>query len=313
MFVCAPAISISKCGIMEKLVASEVVKAIQCLILPLELKINSVFDCLRAIEMKVDVLYSANQVRNPTNEGIPTLTNRTAVNVCKTTSPAADAGRSKSPTPKPARAETKAPERVMTRKQRAIANATGANRTPPTSAPAMAQPAATKARDLRNTTVSDKLNIPSASVAPGMLYDVPVPSESLDENGAEWIKVDYKRQRRPVIRGSGDIDSDLTAVEKQKHIHLWSLKSDTTPEMVKAYMAKKNPNSTSYAVEKLKLKHENYASFVVTVPESLFQFFIKSENWPPNTELNEWFRGRSARSSYKTTQKESVGETQSKQ
>lgn len=111
-----------------------------------------------------------------------------------------------------------------------------------------------------------------------------------------WMTVISKKRRRVTVRGAGEMDEELQAVERLKTIHLWSLKASTTTDNVLCYMKKKNPvGNGSYAVEKLALKHTNYASFIVTVPESLFSFFMLGENWPLNTRVNEWFRKRTNR------------------
>lgn len=118
----------------------------------------------------------------------------------------------------------------------------------------------------------------------------------------DWQKV-TKRSRqknnrqKAVIRGSGIFDSELQTVERVRKIHVCFFKPDTSEEALKTYMVKKSPYD-GYVVNKLKLKHNHYASFVITVPHSKFDFFMSADNWPERTEISEWFRrgnGRAVR------------------
>lgn len=109
-----------------------------------------------------------------------------------------------------------------------------------------------------------------------------------------WQTVTNRRRRptqlkRTVIKGSGSIDSDLQTVERVRKIHACFFKPETTPEMILAYMNKKSM-CAEYHVEKLKLTHNYYSSFTVTVPNSQFELFMSAENWPARTEISEWFR-----------------------
>lgn len=98
-----------------------------------------------------------------------------------------------------------------------------------------------------------------------------------------------KRSQQPVIRGScQQVDHQLQTVERTKRLHACFFKPDTAPEAVKAHM-EQICGKPGYEVAMLKLKHNRYASFVLTIPESTFQIFTSPTSWPAGTEIREWF------------------------
>lgn len=119
-------------------------------------------------------------------------------------------------------------------------------------------------------------------------------SISEDDTNDGWNVVRYNKtkrtiKRRSVITGKGSLDNELQIVERVRKIHACFFKPETTPESITSYMHKKNPG-TGYSADKLKLAHNYYASFAITVPSSKFDFFMSGENWPTGTEISEWFR-----------------------
>lgn len=127
--------------------------------------------------------------------------------------------------------------------------------------------------------------------------------EAHDEvpSNEQWQVVLNKRfRKRPIKRtavtGTGPLDTDLQTTERGKKIHVCFFKSCTTADAVKSYMQKKN-DGANYAVEKLPLKHDHYASFALTVPVSKFDYFMTAENWPAGVEVSEWFRRSAGRRS----------------
>lgn len=119
--------------------------------------------------------------------------------------------------------------------------------------------------------------------------------ESNPPSRNNWQVVNRLRTRkRQIVRGSGSVDGDLQTVERVKKIHACFFKPDTTEEVLKRYMKKRNPHE-EYGVEKMKLKHNYYASFIITVPKSKFEYFMRPDNWPPSTEVSEWFRRSAGR------------------
>ncbi|KAJ2938085.1 hypothetical protein O0L34_g19411 [Tuta absoluta] len=97
----------------------------------------------------------------------------------------------------------------------------------------------------------------------------------------QWQDVIGRKQRRrrnqqQVMTGTGSTDNQLETVERSRKIHICFLKPNTTPEALVAYMNKKSP-SDDYTAQKLKLKHEYYSSFAITLPESKYDFFMVAD------------------------------------
>lgn len=114
-------------------------------------------------------------------------------------------------------------------------------------------------------------------------------------NEGNWKKVSRRpqknnRRERAVIRGSGVFTCDLQTVERAKKIHACFFKPETSEETLKAFMEQKNPSNGYYEVKKMKLKHNHYSSFMITVPETKYDFFMSAGNWPAGTEVSEWFQ-----------------------
>lgn len=121
-------------------------------------------------------------------------------------------------------------------------------------------------------------------------------TNDVESNEKNWKKVHYRSRtnKRQVIRGSGSFDCELQTVERVKKIHACFFKPDTTEDALRSYMEKKCPDD-AYIVEKMKLKHNYYASFIIKVPSSKFEYFMCPDNWPPRTEVSEWFRSGAGR------------------
>lgn len=135
----------------------------------------------------------------------------------------------------------------------------------------------------------------SVSIAFSPLQSKQIHSDRILENGNEtfqqenqWQIVKSKRFRQGVIRGKGKLCEQLQTVERTKKIHACFFTATTTTDAIIKYM-KTIRNRNDYQVMKLKLKHERYASFVLTVPESAMQQFMTPEAWPAGTEVCEWF------------------------
>lgn len=272
---------------MEKFGSADVLKVMQSLVLPMELKINSLVDLVRNLEAKIDMLISPNMERKNTLDADKMVShNDDCIQRSKSEKPLT------SSTLQQPMQQVQKSGQIMTRRRRARAEASNDE----------VRPKATVTDDATVTTESASHVSSAPHSRPTSVRtrtDTAAPSTStlrnedatnINKENEQWTTVRRRKQPRPVIHGTGEVDTALTAIEKNRMIHLWSLRSDTTSENVKLYMLKKKPVETPYEVQKLTLKHDNYASFVVAVPESLFAFFMSAENWPPNTRLNEWFR-----------------------
>lgn len=127
-----------------------------------------------------------------------------------------------------------------------------------------------------------------------------------DDTSDGWNVVKHNKtkrhiNRRSVITGKGSVDNELQIVERVRKIHACFFKPDTTPECIISYMHKKNPG-TGYNADKLKLAHNYYSSFAITVPSSKFDFFMSGENRPVGTEISEWYRHSDGRARGASTQ-----------
>lgn len=142
---------------------------------------------------------------------------------------------------------------------------------------------------------------------PPLQPTAPLNSRSHDNvgNDDEWHVVKHKTKRPPprrraVITGVGSTDDELMTVERVRKLHACFFKPETTPESIITYMNKKSPG-TNYHADKIKLAHNYYSSFAITVPCSQFNFFMTAENWPPGTEISEWFRRSDGRAGSTST------------
>lgn len=119
-----------------------------------------------------------------------------------------------------------------------------------------------------------------------------------DSDESAWQVYSTKKQRkslRAIVQGSGQKHELLETVERTRKMHACFFKPETTPEMIEKYM--KQFCDCNVKADKLKLKHNYYASFILSVPESKFEVFMASETWPEGTQVSEWFRraGRAPR------------------
>lgn len=120
-----------------------------------------------------------------------------------------------------------------------------------------------------------------------------------DEDESDWQVYTTKKRgntlKSAVVKGSGQKHELLETVERTRKIHACFFKPETTPEVIEEYMRKFCDSSIK--VEKMKLKHSFYSSFILCVPESKFKVFMAPETWPEGTQVSEWFRraGRATR------------------
>lgn len=176
----------------------------------------------------------------------------------------------------------------------------GHNETTPTTL-ATALPAQ---NEIKEVTIDIVQIPPHETLIPGDL-------EVKTNDDSNWQVVPKRGRRRRntrtnVICGTGVDDPYLQTVERAKKIHACFLRPEVTAESMLAYMEKKK-QSGKYRVEKLELKHTHYASFAIFVPTSLFDFFMTPANWPPGTEITEWFRPSTRRAARSSPDSSSTG------
>lgn len=106
----------------------------------------------------------------------------------------------------------------------------------------------------------------------------------------EWTVVKSKRNRyltQEVKRGEST-KAIIEGTEKQKFLHVWRLRKDTTVEKLEQFV-RDVVKEVPIKIEKIKHKTErDYSSFIIAVPESKYDQLCQSEVWPINVEFCEW-------------------------
>lgn len=118
-------------------------------------------------------------------------------------------------------------------------------------------------------------------------------SAPLLQRQSESRRSTYKKNSRPINKGTGIQDDNFMTVQKNLHIHAFMFHPQTTESQIIAFLSKKKP-SREFTVEKLVARNERYASFKIGIPEDIFNFFLDPNIWPENIAFNEWTfrRGR---------------------
>lgn len=108
-----------------------------------------------------------------------------------------------------------------------------------------------------------------------------------DEN---WTKVRRNRRQRTnkITVGEGTEDAELQAVENMKFIQAWSFTPNTTSEMIRKFL-NKIQLCEHYYVEKRILKTDRHASFIIGIPENIFNMFNSPTVWPQRVRFSNWF------------------------
>lgn len=110
---------------------------------------------------------------------------------------------------------------------------------------------------------------------------------------SEWRTVNRKkisteRQAKIVNTGGNTQISSIQAIETKKFLHVWSLHPDTASEAIAKHV-EDVCGSKDVKVEKLVPKSKrDYSSFMIGVPESLFEKINCVECWPLNAKFNNW-------------------------
>lgn len=130
-----------------------------------------------------------------------------------------------------------------------------------------------------------------------------VNGDLLDHNGRvgmEESNNNNNRRKLPakmVLRGENET-LNLEAIERKKHLHIWRLEPNTTVEQIQKHVESLCGLQIKVKVEKIVHKTKrDYASFIVGVPEKMFDKISHPQAWPRNTEFGEWIWFR--RNSYK--------------
>lgn len=110
----------------------------------------------------------------------------------------------------------------------------------------------------------------------------------------EWQVVGrQRRNKRPVLVGTGSDDQELKAVEKTRSIQAWNFEPNTTSEKIVRFL--NNIVISDYTVEKRKIRTDRHAAFEISMLESIYAQVTAPAVWPPGVRFSEWFPGRSRR------------------
>ncbi|CAG4974960.1 unnamed protein product [Colias eurytheme] len=121
----------------------------------------------------------------------------------------------------------------------------------------------------------------------------------IDERDNNNINVTHNNEqsseRRSVRVGSNKDSLILKGMERKKYLHVWRLHPETSLETLTKYV--KNVCGPDALIKIDKIKHKtarDYASFIIGVPENLFNTLNQPEIWPVNAEFSEWIWFRKA-------------------
>ncbi|KAJ2937681.1 hypothetical protein O0L34_g17492 [Tuta absoluta] len=116
-----------------------------------------------------------------------------------------------------------------------------------------------------------------------------------DDNSHEWktvvSKYQRKKQQKTILVGESVQDDTLKAVDRLKYLQAWSFKPSTTVEEITRYMNNISVSPDFY-VEKRKINTKLHASFILGIPESMFDQFYSPTVWPQGVRLAIWFLRR---------------------
>lgn len=135
----------------------------------------------------------------------------------------------------------------------------------------------------------------------GSVKNPPISTDTNNTKEADWSLVkrsDTKRANRHSKVGLGNNTGikAIQATERKKHLHVWRLHPDTTVEAITDHVKGFCGQDVSITVEKIKHKTvRDYSSFIVGVPERLFNKLNQSDVWPLNAEFNEWIWFRNSK------------------
>lgn len=121
----------------------------------------------------------------------------------------------------------------------------------------------------------------------------------VQEANNDWTVVNRKKpralnltpryQNTDVKKGGSTTSVEIQGTERKKHLHVWRLNKETSEESMEKFVKSICGENVQVKVNKIKHKIErSYASFIIGVPESMYDKLSESENWPINVEYCEW-------------------------
>lgn len=198
-------------------------------------------------------------------------------------------------------------QRVATQEVTTFAEAVSQKTKPNTQPKKIASSRPTAKKHNVNTSAAMKSTVPPAqnNVTSESVPSVQSKQGEDEEVNGGWTMVRNKKSNRVsknVGIGKNTELKSIQATERKKHLHVWRLHPDTAEEAITDHIKSICGQDISLNVQKIKHKSErDYASFVIGVPEQMYDNLNKAEIWPVNAEFSEWiwFRRHS-----KTTVKE---------
>ncbi|CAG4962373.1 unnamed protein product [Colias eurytheme] len=133
-------------------------------------------------------------------------------------------------------------------------------------------------------------------VTQGSICELKSPrNEELSEKD-DWKTVQKKpknksnqKQLNNVRMGRNAECLTLKGMERKKYLHVWRLQPETTVEAVTTYVESICGSDAGIKTEKIIHKTQrDYASFIIGLPESLFNKLNQPEIWPMNAQFSEW-------------------------
>lgn len=107
----------------------------------------------------------------------------------------------------------------------------------------------------------------------------------------EWTTVRKKKsyQSKDILRGKNTEVVEIQGTERKKQLHVWRLTKETTIEKLTSHVKRICGPKEYVKIDKIKHKTErDYASFIITVTETMYNKLCQPELWPLNAELCEW-------------------------
>lgn len=144
-----------------------------------------------------------------------------------------------------------------------------------------------------STPIPEQRNENSSDNIPEQVENqTPIMDKNNDDH--EWTLVSGRKKKQThsakpqILRGQNAQIRSIQGIHKKKHLHVWSLRPDTTTETISNYV-KSVCNSNDITVDKIQPKVERaYSSFRIGVPEQLFDKVFCVDIWPINAQISEW-------------------------
>jgi hypothetical protein len=298
---------------MAKVTLQAIEKLIQKAVAPFEIKISEIHGKIDAILAKLDPVTVVNQTSNG-KDGVNAAEQERTRQAPKTDDPAPKPARGG----KPAGTSPAATAIVSARSVRANARTLYAQATASAARKSLShstpEPAAslTIAPMSKSTTEPAPISQPNApdpsdctpnedsppapcvAITPASQVDVqqtPLPDAKDKTWNTAMSRKRKNKNRRNIVVGEGLNSDDIKGVERLTYIQAWSFRPETTTDNVLNFL-KKTDNSNDYFVEKRNINTDRHASFLIGIPETIFEKFNSPAAWPPRVRFTDWFLGR---------------------